>query len=219
MVNQILQDPRKRKLKTAESPKELPATTLKSDSLEIPKQVVAFPEGFERATKLYTGLQTEIKEIQSLLTSMSSNNSLIDVKKTWTSISDIHSKALKFLDQASNIYRQTTNTNYEELLYDNMELETRLKECEPGTALYRTVVSAIDKNKSLMDLIKHNKDKTDELLYQVDICKDAMSEVRLSLPELVGHQSTDELQQSVTNLKNRVEFAQRLGREFDSQGL
>jgi hypothetical protein len=99
-------------------------------------------------------------------------------------------------------------------------LKVSLNDCKnKESALYKTLKTAIDKNQKNLDLMKYNKDRISELLGQVSLCKDAIMEVRLGIPELLHHQSTDELNKTILSSKDRISFGQRLLDEYKREGL
>lgn len=175
---------------------------------------------FEKGIKVYNSLKEEYDNVTLLLNSRENiNSTLIDLEKITKVTNEIYNKSQKFLLLALNIFKQLNVTSYDNLKVETEESKENLSSCKPESALYKTLTEVVDKNNKMLDLMKKNKDRIDELFGQVSLCKDAIMEIRLGLPELLHHQSTDELNKTITESKDRLNFAQRLLEEYKIQGL
>jgi hypothetical protein len=100
------------------------------------------------------------------------------------------------------------------------ELQGNLDTCkDTNSALYKTLKEAVARNTEMLGVMKKNKDRIDELFGQISLCKDAIMKIRLGLPELLNHQSTDELNQKIVESRDRLSFGQRLLEEYKKEGL
>jgi hypothetical protein len=176
--------------------------------------------GFEKGVKTYDKLTVEYDAIMELFKGNNVQNNLIDVQKVSKTVNEIYGKSLDFLKLANEIYKQQSLVNYETLKAENEELKANLDGCkDTESALYRTLKEAVERNDKTLGLYKKSKDRIDELFGQISLCKDAMMEIRLGLPELLHHQSTDELNKVIEESRDRIGFGQRLLDEYKKQGL
>jgi hypothetical protein len=176
---------------------------------------------FDKGLRTFNNLKSEVSEVKGIFENCQTlNNSFIDVDKTKKLVEDIYNKSLNFLSLTLDIYKQVNVTTYDELRMETEELQESFNGCtNPNSILYKTLKEAIDKNYKMLDLIKKNKDRIDELFGQISLCKDAIMEIRLGLPELLHHQSNDALNVVLAESKDRIAFGQRLLDEYKSQGL
>jgi len=175
---------------------------------------------FDKGTRTLDSLKTEINEVKDIFkNSKVMNNSFVDIDKTKKITEDIYDKGLNFLSLALDIYKQT-NTNCDELKAETEELQENLnKNSNPESSTYKVLKLAVENNNKVLELVKKNKDKIDELFAQISLCKDAIMEIRLGLPELLNHQSTDEVSGLINKSHDMIDFGQRVLSEFKSQGL
>jgi hypothetical protein len=174
---------------------------------------------FEKGSKVYNNLKSEYENTLRLFDGHAST-SLIDVDKVKKIVNEVYDKSLKFLSLTLDIYKQLGVTSYDELKSENDELQGNLNTCrDTNSVLYKTLKEAVDRNNKMLVLMKKSKDRIDELFGQISLCKDAIMEIRLGLPELLNHQSTDELDKTITEGKDRISFGQRLLDEYKREGL
>lgn len=180
---------------------------------------------FNKGIRILTNLKTELNEVKNIFAnSKVLNDKFIDIDKTKNITDEIYNKALNFLALALDIYKQT-NTNCDSLKQETVELQESLDNLNidittnPDNKAYKILKSAIDSNNRILDLVKKNKDKIDELFGQISLCRDAITEIRLSLPELINHQSDDEVKELITTNRNNMQFGERLLAEFKKEGL
>jgi hypothetical protein len=175
---------------------------------------------FDKGTRTLDSLKCEIKEVKDLFKNATNvNDKFIDVDKTKKITEDIYNKSLSFLSLALDIYKQIGISNYDTLKKETEELQNSLSNLNVDSVSYKLIKSAIDKNTNMLELIKKKRDRIDELFAQVSLCKDAIMEIRMGLPELLNHQSMDDVEKLITDGKDRVGFGQRLLEEFKVQGL
>lgn len=176
-------------------------------------------QNFEKGIKTYNNLKLEYDNVIALFKD-NPQTKLIDVLKIKKTADDIYDKSLKFLSLALELHKQLGVTSYDNLKSETEELQGNLENCkDENSALYKTLKEAIERNDKILTLMKKNKDRIDELFGQISLCKDAIMEIRLGLPELLHHQSQDELDSVITESKERLSFGQRLLEEYKVQGL
>lgn len=174
---------------------------------------------FDRGVKTYNNLKSEYEGVLGLF-SGKVNTTLIDTSKVKKTTEEIYKKSLDFLNLGLELYKQLNVTDYENLKAEIGELESSLENFKDTTsASYRILREALDKKNQMLGLMKKNKEKIDELFGQISLCKDAIMEIRLGLPELLYHQSADEVDKVIADGRERLNFGQRLLEEFKREGL
>ena len=174
---------------------------------------------FAKGQKSFAELKAEHDGLVMLFAGSKVNDTLINVEKTKSATEDIYAKGLSFIEQAVTTSKQVDITNYDTLKMETDELGENIKDKAQDSALYKVLKQTIDKNNNILALVKKNKDHIDELLCQVTLCKDSIGEVRLTIPSLINYTSADDLQKSIAEVNQRVDFAQKLSNEFKAQGL
>ena len=188
-------------------------------SLEDKVSAMLKDTAFTKGQKSFAELKAEHDGLVMLFAGSKVNDTLINVDKTKSAIEDIYAKGLSFIEQAVTTSKQVDITNYDTLKMETDELAENIKDKGQDSALYKVLKQTIDKNNNILALVKKNKDHIDELLCQVTLCKDSIEEVRLTIPSLINYTSADDLQKSIAEVNQRVDFAQKLSNEFKAQGL
>jgi len=219
MTNQLIQKPNKKKL-TPSTPEVRfhPTDISVVVSMETKLSNELTDCHFDKGIRAFQNVKSEMDHLK-IIVDGANPTTLIDVGKTYKVATDIYSKCLNFLSLSLQIYGQLEGTDYDSLKAENQELKAKVSEHFDNPIIYKTLVQAVDKNDKIISLFKKNSDRIDELFAQISLCKDSIMEIRLTLPELLNHESKDDLDRALVESKDRIEFGQRLLEEYKAQGL
>lgn len=213
MVNQLIQkkdrEPVRREAVTSGS-----ALTLEK-RLEAGFTKAEFSEGL----KVFSRIKKEHDLLRPLLQDSGALNSLVNLKRIGQLTENLYLQGLSRLMQALDISEQLGQTNADTLEVESRELKEKLEGHEPGSTLHNMITERLEKNAKGLKTVKEHRDRMDEVLMEAGLCRDSMREIRLELPELVGHRSKDELEKVMLELRTRIDFAQRVHEEYTKQGL
>jgi hypothetical protein len=166
----------------------------------------------------FLGLKKEHDALLPLLTNRAVADTLVNTDRLKTLTDSLYSQGLTLLLQTLDISQQVGATNTTALELENKELNEELERCNSPTTK-ALIEERLSKNTNSLKLVKQHRDRLDEILMQVGLCKDSIREIRLELPELLNHKSQDDLDKVILELKTRIEFAQRVHEEYNRQGL
>lgn len=173
---------------------------------------------FNEGMLAFTGLKKEHDALLPLLTNRAVEDTLVNTDRLKTLTDSLYLQGLALLLQTLDISQQVGATNSTALELENKELNEELERCNSQTTK-ALIEERLSKNTNCLKLVKQHRDRLDEILMQVGLCKDSIREIRLELPELLNHKAQDELDKVMLELKTRIEFAQRVHQEYTRQGL
>jgi hypothetical protein len=173
---------------------------------------------FNEGMSAFLSLKKEHEALFPLLTNRAVADTLVNTDRLKTLTDSLYLQGLTLLLQTLDISQQVGATNTTTLELENKELKDDLDKCSTPT-LKAMIQERLDKNTNCLKLVKSHRDRLDEILMQVGLCKDSIREIRLELPELLSHQSQDDLDKIMLELKTRIGFAQRVHEEYTKQGL
>lgn len=208
--NQLLQDPNK---------KPILRTVNVVLSLEDRLQKGLTKFDHQQGLRIFKSVREESLNLASIISGGNINETLLNLGKIKSLTGDLYQQGLKFLSQTLDVLEQVGATDMDGMRVEKLELEANLPKYEPGSVMHSTISERLVKVTSSLKLVKSYSDKTDELLYQAELCRDSIREIRLQLPELMGQKSRDELDRVMLELRTRMEFAQRVQTEYKAQGL
>ena len=174
----------------------------------------------EKAPRLYASLKKEYSNLELLFT----NNRevgvvLINSIKVKSLTQELYLQGLGLMVRILNTLQQGDLTDVSVLKEDTASLEGDLSKLDPSSNLYSLVQERIERNTKSIRLLKQYTDRQEELLCEASLCRDSIREIRLELPELLGHKAKDETDKVLLELRTRVEFAQRVQQEYQRQGI
>jgi len=214
MVNQLIQ-------KKGKTPigKETPKPIIVSPSIiNLESKLQQGFGNFNEGMAAFLGLKKEHDALLPLLTNRAVADTLVNTDRLKTLTDSLYLQGLTLLLQTLDISQQVGATNTTALELETKELKEDLDKC--SSASIKTMIEErLEKNTKCLKLVKSHRDRLDEILMQVGLCKDSIREIRLELPELLNHKAQDELDKVMLELKTRIEFAQRVHEEYTKQGL
>ena len=172
---------------------------------------------YQRGLKNFNLLKTEHDNLLKIYVNNNAITSLVNVERIKKLTDSLYAQGLHFLSTTLDLTQQLIPTDINSIVSENSELENQLETC--GDVLKSIIKERIDKNKKVLLSLKSYKDKIDELLAQVGLCKDSIREIRLALPELMSHKSKDEYDKVVLELDTRINFAQRVKKAYVEAGI
>lgn len=213
MTNQLIQKPNRPSVVK-------PEVQIVHDSIILFERRLA--DGFnsletQSGTKSFNGLKSEYDNLKKIFENSPIDNSIINVDRIKKLTSSLYLQGLKLLASALESIRQLGSTNAMDMELEVIELEKELGGC--SEKLKPIVEERIEKSKKALQAVKGYKDRIDELLCEAGLCKDAIREIRLEIPELMSHRPKDEYDKIMHELNARVEYAQRVKAEYDKQGI
>lgn len=173
---------------------------------------------FNEGMSAFLGLKKEHDALLPLLTNRVVADTLVNTDRLKTLTDSLYLQGLTLLLQTLDISQQVGATNTTALELENKELKDELDKCT-ASSLRAMIEERLEKNTKCLKLVKSHRDRLDEILMQVGLCKDSIREIRLELPELVSHQAQDDLEKVMLELNTRIEFAKRVHEEYNRQGL
>lgn len=181
-------------------------------------------EGFarvksEEGARKLTRLKTEYDGLQSLLVGSKLEDTVLNLDRVAKLTSKLYQQGLGFLAQALSTAKQLDTSSPAILLEESKELEESLVKSKPGSTLHGMITERLEKNTKSLSIVKEFGEKLDEYFCQVGLCRDSIREIRLEVPELLGNKPQEELDRVMLELRTRVDFAQRVQKEYDKQGL
>ena len=214
MVNQLIQHKNKKPIG-----REVPKPIIVSPSIiNLESKLQQGFGNFNEGMAAFLGLKKEHDALLPLLTNRAVADTLVNTDRLKTLTDSLYLQGLTLLLQTLDISQQVGATNTTTLELENKELKDELDKCATST-LRAMIQERLGKNTNCLKLVKQHRDRLDEILMQVGLCKDSIREIRLELPELVAHKSQDDLDKVILELKTRIEFAQRVHAEYERQGL
>ncbi len=213
MTNQLIQ-------KKNKSPIVKPTIQINYDDTTLLENKLA--EGFSKldnksGEKAFNSLKSEYDSLKLIFNNSPIGDSIINIDKINKLTSSLYLQGLKLLSSSLEYIRQLSTADYVLMETELTCLEDELKTCSNN--LKSIVQERIEKNKKSLQIVKGYRDKIDELLCQVGLCKDAIKEIRLELPALMAHKPKDEFDDILNELNSRMKYAQRVKDEYEKQGL
>ena len=219
MTNQLIQH--KNKLSLVNNNQLVPKQTLQpiDTIVSLEKKLMG---GFAQlqnlqGMKAFESLKSEYDLLQIILQSSPQDNSIIDVAKIQKLTNELYPKGLKLLSSAMITQKELSNIDIGNLEMDVAELKSEYETC--SDKLKPVVQERINKINSSLEVVKGFRDKTEELLNEVGLCKDTIRELRLKLPELMSHKPKDDFDIIRHEIDKVVCFAERVKKEYDKQGI
>jgi hypothetical protein len=213
MVNQLIQ-------KKGKLPIVKPELQITLDSVTILEKKLF--DGFTKldnksGEKSFVGLKSEFDNLKQIFNNSTIDSSIINVDKIKKLTSSLYLQGLKLLSSSLEHMTQLGMTDYVLMETELTCLEDEYKTC--SESLKPIVLERIEKNKSSLKAVKGYRDKIDELLCEAGLCKDAIREIRLKLPELMSHKPKDEFDEILHEINSRMSYAERVKKEYEKQGL
>jgi hypothetical protein len=227
MPNQIIQDPNKKgdpnsfQLQWGKSIAKgldivppLPVVTLGPSERETKIEGLNFPE----LQKAFNSLKSEYEGIGLLLNNNTlRTNKLVNIDRLKALSDELYSQGLNLLTPIIDLKQQLDRTDIGDLEEETKELALVV---ETGSPRMKALLQErLEKNTNSLKLVKGFKDRINELLCQVKLCRESIREIRLELPEILNHTSSSELEKVMLELQTRVSFAQRVRNEYIRQGV
>jgi hypothetical protein len=132
---------------------------------------------------------------------------------------DIYNHGINVLKQVYEIASQLQQTKIDELNETHTDLTTKLATLDKSSPMYSLMNDRLDINNKSLGMIKKYNDRTDELLCQVDLYIESISEMCLELPELINHQAQGDMDAKIRELNNRIAMAQRIKDEYNKEKI
>ena len=219
MTNQLIQDPNKIGIKpTSTITITSNITTLfskkKTESIDFDS--ISFAKGTKSLSKLNT-IHQQVLDMFS--NDVSINFSLVDVAKVKGLELDIYNQGINVLKQVYEIASQLQQTKIDELNETHADLTSKLATLDKSSPMYSLMNDRLDINNKSLGMIKKYNDRTDELLCQVDLYIESISEMCLELPELINHQAQGDMDAKIRELNDRIAMAQRIKDEYNKEKI
>ena len=216
MVNQLIQNKNKSSVvKQSSQQTPLPIDTI----LSLEKKLMG---GFaqiqnSQGMKSFESLKSEYDLLQLVLQNSPQDNSIVDVTKIKKLTNELYPKGLKLLSSAMMTQKELSSIDIGNLEMDIAELKAEYNTC--SEKLKPVVQERINKINSSLETVKGFRDKTEELLNEVGLCKDTIRELRLKLPDLMSHKPKDDFDMIRHEIDKVIGFAERVKKEYDKQGI
>ena len=220
MTNQLIQDPNKVGIKpmkaeeTTKYPQEYVPIMKQTPLTMLDFNSISFPRG----TKTLSKLNTTHSQILDIFKGQI-DNSLINTDKMKSLELDIYNQGIKVLKQVFEIASQLQKSKVDELNTTHDELTKQLEELDKTSPMWSLTNDRLEINNKSLGMIKKYNDKIDELLCQVDLYNESISEMCLELPDLLNHTSKDDMSLKLVEINNRMEIAQKVKNEYDKEGV
>lgn len=215
MPNQLIQDPKKLGI-------------LKTDTLTAKETVnkntnskIDFASiNFDRGIKVANKLENIHRQILPVFINSSELNSLVDIEKMKKLELDLYNQGTNVLRQVYEIAQQLQQSKVDELKSTHDILKKQLDSLDPNKiGMFNLLQDRLEINEKSLSMIKRYNDHIDELLCQVELYIESISEMCLELPELLNHKTKDDMDKTLLELKSRIEIAQRIHDEYTKEGL
>jgi hypothetical protein len=194
MTNQLVQDPKKLKIALTRLQQQqvingqvinttITATADLNFTHKVINQLDFDSISFSRGTKILAKLNDSHNQILSVF-SNNTNDSLINIDKMKSLELDIYNQGINVLKQVYEIAQQLQQSKVDELNAIHDELSKKLETLDKASPMYNLTSDRLDINSKSLGMIKKYNDRIDELLCQVELFTDNISEMCLELPEL-----------------------------------
>lgn len=200
MVNQLIQDVNKLD---------------KGDSLLLELKSLNFKRGVSSLEKLCS-VKTSIKSILSEVSDTS--KSLLNVERVDKLVEDLYLQGLAIYSSIVDILSRGGDSSSKELNSEIEELQNRLS-TETSDVVRKLLEERLGANKRNLSLSKGSTDRLEELLCYAGLCYDSLKEVYLKLPNITNLNARDSFDKAVIELKSRLEYAERVKKEYERQGI
>jgi len=213
MVNQLIQKPNRPPIKKTEQ--EVVYQNINVQEKRLGEGFASLD--YQPGVKAYNKLKNEHDSLKQLFDNRALGDSIVDIPKIKNLTDSLYSKGLRILASALDSVQQLGSTNTVDMELEVIELE---KELDGASEKLKPIIEErIEKNKKALGTVKGYRDRIDEYICQVGLCRDSIREIRLELPELMSHKPQDEYDKLILELNTRIAFAQRVKAEYDKQGL